>query len=280
MTSNVSQKQPEHTVPGRSGPVRTLIRRAPLVSFLILSCLLSWWPGGLQAAGVPLPGPPNTGVGPFLAAVVVLGVTQGSTGVRQLLRSMVQWRAPARAYVAGIGLPLLVSGSAILITVMFGAARPSGSDLALAAQIPIVILLLLLIPGTGGAWEEPGWRGFALGRFEKRYGVVAGPLLLGGFWVFWHAPLFVTGDILWPDVLVVVAASVVFGAVFHAGKDSVLIAMLFHATNNAVGGSFASPLFDSHDQLTLGIVTAAGWWLIAAGVLIRSRHATISGGMS
>ncbi|WP_327632928.1 CPBP family intramembrane metalloprotease [Kribbella sp. NBC_00482] len=278
MTS-LPQKHTEQAVPGSSGPVRTLIRRAPLVSFLILSCLLSWWPGALQAVGVPLPGPPNTGVGPFLAAVLVLGVTQGRAGVRQLLRSMVQWRAPARAYVAGIGLPLLVSGSAVLITVMFGAARPSGSDLALAAQIPIVLVLFLLIPGTGGAWEEPGWRGFALGRLEKRYGVLAGPLVLGGFWVFWHAPLFLTGDILWPDVLVIVAASVVVGAVFHAGKDSVLIAMLFHATNNAVGGSFASPLFDSHDQITLGVITAAGWWLIAAGVLVRSRRArTVPGG--
>ncbi|WP_329000120.1 CPBP family glutamic-type intramembrane protease [Kribbella sp. NBC_00709] len=264
-----------------TGPLRNQIRRAPLASFLILSCLWSWWPGALQAAGVPLPGPANAGFGPFLAAVLVLGVAQGRAGVRQLLKSMIQWRVPARAYLAGIGLPLLVSGSAILLTVLFGAARPSGSDLALAAQIPIVLVLLLLIPGTGGAWEEPGWRGFALGRLERRYGVLAGPLVLGGFWVFWHAPLFLTGDILWPDVLVIVAASVVVGAVFHAGKDSVLIAMLFHATNNAVGGSFASLLFHGHDQTTLGLVTAAGWWLIAGGVLVRSwraQHATQTSG--
>jgi uncharacterized protein len=271
---NPPQKQ---DVANRSGPVRGLIRRAPLVSFLILSCLLSWWPGALQGVGVPFPGPPNTGVGPFLAVVLVLGVTRGRAGVVQLLRSMIRWRVPARAYVAGIGLPLLVSGSAILLTVMVGAARPSGSDLALGAQLPIVLLLVLVLPGTGGAWEEPGWRGFALGRFEKRYGVLAGPLLLGGFVVFWHAPLFVTGDILWPDILTIVAASVVVAAVYHAGKDSILIAMLFHATNNAVGGSFASQLFHGHDLTTLGIFTAAGWWLIAGAILLRSRHTRTSG---
>jgi uncharacterized protein len=276
-------QDPVQATANHSGPVRTLIRRAPLVSFLILSCLLSWWPGALQAAGVPLPGPPITGAGPFLAAVLVLGVTQGRAGVGQLLRSMVRWRVPGRAYLAAIGLPLLVSGSAILLTVMFGAARPSGSDLALGAQIPIMLLLFLLIPGIGGPWEEPGWRGFALGRFEQRYGVLAGPLILGGFWVFWHAPLFLTGDILWPDALVVVAASVVVGATFHAGKDSVLIAMLFHATNNAVGGSFASLLFHGHDLTTLGLITAAGWWLIAGAVLVhswRAQAARTSGGTS
>jgi membrane protease YdiL (CAAX protease family) len=250
--------------------VRQLIRRAPLIAFLILSCLLSWWPGALQAAGVDLPGPPVTGVGPFLAAVIVLGVTQGRAGIGRLLRSMVQWRAPGRSYLAAVGLPLLISGSAITLTVLLGAARPSGSDLALWVNVPIVLVLVLLIPGTGGSWEEPGWRGFALGRLEQRFGTMAGPLILGGFWVFWHAPLFWTGDILWPDVLVVVAASVVMGAVFHAGRDSVLIVMLCHATNNAIGGSFASQLFHGPDQTTLGVITAAGWWLIAGGILLRA----------
>lgn len=277
---SLPQKHPERAGANYFGPLRDLIRRTPLISFLILSCLLSWWPGALQGVGVPLPGPPISGVGPFLAAILVLGLTQGRAGVGQLLRSMVRWRVPARAYLAGIGLPLLVSGSAILVAVLFGAARPSGSDLALGVQIPIVLLLVLVIPGTGGAWEEPGWRGFALGRLEKRYGVLAGPLLLGGFCVLWHGPLFLTGDILWTDILVVVAASVVVAAVFHAGMNSVLIAMLFHATNNAVGGSFASQLFHGHDLTTLGMITAAGWWLIAGGILVRSWRAWTSGGPS
>jgi membrane protease YdiL (CAAX protease family) len=204
--------------------------------------------------------------------VIVLGVAQGRAGIGQLLRSMIQWRVPARAYLTAVGLPLLVSGSAVALTVLFGAARPSGSDLALWPNIPIVLLLVLLIPGTGGVWEEPGWRGFALGRFEQKFGAMAGPLVLGGFWVFWHAPLFWTGDILWPDVLVIVAASVVVATVFHAGRDSVLIAMLFHAANNAVGGSYASQLFHGPDQTTLGMFTAAGWWLIAGAILVRARR--------
>src|SRR4051812_12908221 len=86
------------------GPVRELIRRRPLASFLLLSCLLSWWPAGLHAMGVP--GPPIAGFGPFLAALIVLAVTQGRPGTRRLLTSMIQWRAPGRAYLAAIGLPL------------------------------------------------------------------------------------------------------------------------------------------------------------------------------
>ena len=253
-----------------SEPLRKLIRRAPLVSFLILSSLLSWWPVVLQVAGVS--GPPIAGFGPFLAAVIVLGVTQGRAEIGRLLRSMVQWRVPVRAYLAALGLPLLVSGSAILLNVTVGATRPGDSDLARWTNIPVVLLLVLLVPGIGGAWEEPGFRGFALRRFEQRFGDLAGPIALGVFWVFWHLPLFLTGDILWPDVLAIIAASVVLAALFHAARNSILIVMLFHATNDAVGGEFAGQLFDGSDQTALALLTAAGWWLIAGGILIRARR--------
>jgi uncharacterized protein len=271
-TPTQTAPKPSSAITTPYGPVRRLVRRTPLISFLVLSSVLSWWPGALQAAGVGLPGPPIAGVGPFLAVLIVLGLTQGSAGIGRLLRSMVQWRIPARAYMAGLCLPLLVSGSAIAVTIALGAARPSGSDLALVWQVPVMALLVLLIPPIGGAWEEPGWRGFALGRLEARFGAIAGPLVLGGLHVFWHLPLFITGDIVWTDVLVIVAASVVMAKVFHAGRNSVLIAMLMHAMNNAVGGSYASQLFHGHDLNTLGLATAAGWWLIAGGILIRARR--------
>jgi membrane protease YdiL (CAAX protease family) len=262
---------PAPTTPTQPGRVRGAIRRAPLASFLMLSCLLSWWPVILLVAGVS--GPPIAGFGPFLAAVIVLGVTQGRAGIGRLLRSMVRWRVPVRGYAFAIGLPVLVTGSAILVNLALGATRPDSADLALWTNVPVVLLLVLLVPGIGGAWEEPGFRGFALGRLEQRFGRLAGPLLLGGFWVFWHGPLFLTGDILWPDVLVIMAASVVIAAVFHSARDSVLIAMLFHATNNAVGGEFASQLFHGADQNSLGLLTAAGWWLVVGVILLRRHRA-------
>ena len=249
------------------GRVSKAVRRAPLASFLVLSCLLSWWPAAMYAAGAsPVP---IAGFGPFLAAVIVLALTTGRTGITQLLRSMVHWRVPARVYLAAIGLPLLASGTAILANLALGAAQPLKVDWALWWTVPFTMLAFLLIPGIGGAWEEPGLRGFALARFEKRFGLLAGPLVLGLFWVFWHGPLFLVGQILWTDAIQVVAVSVVIAAVFHSARDSVLIVMLMHATNNAIGGGFASELFHGSDQVSLGWLTAAIWWLLAAGVLIR-----------
>ncbi len=72
------------------------------------------------------------------------------------------------------------------------------------------------------------------------------------------------GDILPTDVLIITAASVVFAAVMHSSRESVLIAMLLHATNNTVSGEFASQLFTGSDKALVGWLQAAGWWVVAA----------------
>ncbi|HSF99104.1 MAG TPA: type II CAAX endopeptidase family protein [Ornithinibacter sp.] len=262
ITSRVS------TRPG--GRALDLVGRRPLTSFFLLSCLLSWWPALLYSMGASLV--PVASFGPFLAALIVLGATRGRAGVRALFRSMIAWRVPRRAYLLAIGLPLMFSGAAILANLAWG-AEPSASDLATWTSIPVTALFVLLVPGIGGAWEEPGFRGFALQRLEERFGVMAGPLVLGVLWVVWHGPLFLVGQILWTDVLVIVAASVVIASVFHTARESVLVAMIMHATNNAVGGSYASQLFDGIDQTRLGTLTALAWWLGAAVVLVRMKHA-------
>jgi membrane protease YdiL (CAAX protease family) len=246
------------------------LRRAPLVAFLVLACLLSWWPWPLYEAGLmPLP---IASFGPFLAALVVLGVTQGRGGVVLLLRSMVRWRIPARAYLWAVGVPLLCSGSAVLLNLALGARTPVAAEvLGLVLALPLAFVVVLLVPGFGGALEEPGFRGYALGRLEDRFGWTAGPLVLGLFIVLWHLPVFATEGIEWTDVLVIPATSVVIAGIFHLGRESVLIAMLTHAVNNAVGGALASRLFTGADSVQLGALTAAAWWLAAAVVIVH-RH--------
>jgi membrane protease YdiL (CAAX protease family) len=247
-----------------------MIRRRPLASFFVLSCVLSWWPAILYALGTSAQ--PIAGFGPFLAALVVLGVADGRAGVRALLRSMVMWRVPGRAYLLAIGLPLLLSGLVPVVANLVFGADPSAEALAAWSAVPLTALVVLLVPGLGGAWEEPGFRGYALSRLEAKYGAMTGPLVLGLFWVVWHGPLFLIGEILWTDVFVIVAASVVIAFVFHTGRESVLVAMIFHAFNNAVGGQYASQIFHGADQTRLGMLTALAWWLVAAAVLLAMRN--------
>lgn len=253
----------------RATGIRSWVGHRPLLTFFVLSCLLSWWPAVLGAAGGGSGG--LAGFGPFLAAIVVLGLTQGRAGVKDLLARMIRWRVSPRAYLAAVGLPVLVTGAAIGMILALGGAMPSAAALGAWTQIPLMLILMLVIPGMGGAWEEPGFRGFALGRLEERFGLSIAPLLLGAFWVVWHLPLFLAGAILWSDIVTLMAVSVVIAAVYHGGRESVLIAMLMHATNNTVGGEYARQLFSGADAALLNVFVGASWTLLAAALMIRQQ---------
>ena len=100
------------------------IRRHPLVSFFVLACALSWWPWIPYAFGL-LPTPI---VGwPFLAAFMVLAVTEGKSGVVGLLRRMVRWRVGLRWYAVALLLPVAVTLTAAALNVLVLGARPSSS---------------------------------------------------------------------------------------------------------------------------------------------------------
>jgi membrane protease YdiL (CAAX protease family) len=97
-------------------------------------------------------------------------------------------------------------------------------------------------------------------------------LLLGTIWAVWHVPLFLTGDQHWSDLVLVVFASVVFTWLFQNALQSVLIAMVLHATNNAVSGEYFSPMFDGADS------TRQSWllvlvWGVAAFVVANFTRA-------
>ncbi len=68
----------------------SLVRRHPLITFFVLAYALSWWPAILYARD--LSPQPIVGFGPFLAALVVLAITRGKTGIVGLVRRMVRWR--------------------------------------------------------------------------------------------------------------------------------------------------------------------------------------------
>ena len=58
-------------------------RRHPVIWFAVLSIVLSWWAWPLYSLGlIPVP---VASFGPFLAALVVLAVTEGKPGVVGLL---------------------------------------------------------------------------------------------------------------------------------------------------------------------------------------------------
>ena len=238
-----------------------LVKRHPLITFFVLAYALSWWPAILYALDL-LP-QPIVGFGPFLAALVVLAITQGKTGVVGLLRRMVRWRVGLRWCAVALLLAFAIALAAAVFNVLLGAQAPSSAVLGGWTDLFPTFFLLLLIPGIGGAWEEPGWRGYALPRLQSGRSALVASLILGVLWAFWHLPLMVVGEVNWSDLVLVIAVSVVFTWVFNSANGSVLIVMLMHAMNNTISGSFFSPMFSGADSVSQSWVLAALWWAVA-----------------
>jgi membrane protease YdiL (CAAX protease family) len=257
----------------RSGIAR-LVRRYPLGTFFLLACVFSWlpwWP--LYAAG--LSPAATAGFGPFLAALVVLPITHGRAGVATLLRRMVRWRVGAGWYAVALLLPVAVTGAAAGLNVLLGAPAPVA---ALAAWPGLLqtFALLLLIPGIGGAWEEPGFRGYAQPRLQAGRPALAASLVLGVLWAGWHLPLFLTGKIPVSDLVFVPAFAVALAWMFNSTGGSVLLVMLCHAMNNTISGAFVSPMFAGADSVRQSWLYAVLWCLVALAVAVVAGPARLS----
>jgi len=244
----------------------SVVRRYPVIVFFVLAYVFSWWPWPLYALGLS----PSLIIafGPFLAAILVLALTTGKGGVVTLLRRMVRWRVRPVWYAVALLLPVAISGGAALLNVVvLGASAPSPAELGAWSGLVPTFFLQLLVPGIGGTWEEPGWRGYALPKLQGGHSALLASLILGVVWAFWHLPLMVIGQIPLSDSVFIVAWAVVLTWVFNNTSGSVLIAMLMHNIHNVAGGYF-SAMFSGADWVRQGWLLAALWCAVAAIVVV------------
>ena len=236
--------------------MRDFVRRHPILTYVALAYAISWafWiPLALKGARI-IPGGSVTHfpglLGPAVAAFLTTALVDGIAGVRGLVRKMfLVSQPPGRFWLYSLS-PLLFLGLALAISVIQG-ALPSQVGFATYSGLPVlplgvVVLLVLLFNGFG---EETGWRGFALGRLQQRFGPLTGALLLGLIWAGWHIPAFWTVEgyrsmsvpmLIGGFGLGICAGSVVLARVGNRTRGSVLAAALWHLTYNIGSATAAS----------------------------------------
>jgi len=253
---------------------RQSVRRHPLIWFAVASIVLSWWAWPFYLFGL-LPNP-IAAFGPFLAALLILALTEGKSGVIGLFRRMGRWRVGPGWYLTALALPIVLSGIAVVINRALGASVDLATVdidwLGLASTFATV----LLIPGVGGAWEEPGWRGYAVPRLQSGRTALRAALILGVLVAFWHLPLIAVGQVIWTDVIQIIGAVILFNWLFNNAGGSVLIIMLAHASNNTVWSTLTSKVVTEPYFFRQAALQAVVWCAAAVIAVLVSGPTHLS----
>lgn len=171
------------------------------------------------------------GIGaPSITAFVLNAAHDGRAGVRRLLRGGTRWWVHPGWYVAVLAIPALAFGGSHAVAVAGGAPT---------MVYPIVSALISGL--LAGLLEEFGWSGFAFPALQARFGFLAAGAAVGVIVAVWHLPFFLlpgttqNASSFVMFLLILIAARIVFGWVYHGTGGSVLLAILLHASANAWG---------------------------------------------
>jgi len=206
-----------------------------VLSFFALAYLITWGLGALLR-GEPTGLLSNGGMfvaGPLVAALLMIALTDGRAGFRDLGSRLIRWRVGARWYAVVLGLPIVIVAAAMALNVTVLGGSPLDWTKAPAPQMLVVYLaIFIFIPLAAPLAEEIGWRGFALPRLLAGRSALTASLILGVVWALWHLPGVLSDPGLRPPApffLGVVSLSVIVTWIFLQTKGSVLVAVLFHA---------------------------------------------------
>ena len=265
---------PAH-VSAKTGIPMDIVKRYALPAFFLLAYLLSWYPWLLHLAHVTRGEGGLNPLGPFVAALILSGITGRWISIKRLLKRLVEWRVGVRWYAFVLLLPAAICVLVVSLNLLLGAPHPTAAQLAKWPEMPSRFLFIFLFIGLG---EEPGWRGFALPRLQQKYSELGASLILAVFWAAWHLPLTATELKIQyvPQFLIgILSATVVHTWVFNRTKGSVLLQMIFHSAVNTVGAGYFFQMFSGADLVRLWWLFSAAWCLTAILAAAQMHRTTV-----
>ena len=248
----------------RRPSVRSWADHHPITSFFSLTFVISWsmWLGAYLSRGSILEFAFFVlgGFGPLVSAAAITSLTGGS--IKQWARPISHWRVPARWYLFAFGVPVLIWSFINIELAILG----QDIDISLLpGRLLTALGTFVLVLTVGGGFEEPGWRGFALGRLQQRFSPVKATLLLGFVWGLWHLPLY------GPLAPVLITTLAFFYTYLYNKTHSLLLVILLHATITPANDALILTPREIHgvtDVVIFGTVLASA---IAVTLMTRGR---------
>lgn len=189
------------------------------------------------------------GIGPPLAALLLISRLHGPTGWQDLWRRVFQAGRIGGAW----WLAVLLVAPLVLAVATYGDRLLGGQGMVWTehavrfvrqplAILPVAFFLFVFGPLP----EELGWRGYALPGLQLLWSALGASLFLGAAWALWHLPLFwITGTyqhelgvgtpLFWQYIINIVAQAVLMTWIYNNTQESILSAILFHFVVNFCG---------------------------------------------
>jgi membrane protease YdiL (CAAX protease family) len=220
--------------------------------------------------------------GPTLAALLVTHALEGKAGIKTFLRRYFQWRVGVRWYlIVFFAYPSVYILAALI---WLGPAALQNILPQWSAFFTTYLPAMLIFPALITWGEEPGWRGFAQTRLQERYGALGASLLVGFLHGLWHLPIFliVNGPVasgpfdpvaFLQNVFVIMAITIIWTWVFNNADQSILIAVLLHASGNAVSALMTQWIPDFPQQAQY---TVLAFYLVIALTLVMATKGSLA----
>ncbi len=276
--------------------MKNLAQNKPLLTFFLLTFLISW--GGVLILAAPYGFPTTQAkfeanyplvfipylLGPLLSCLILIGLTRGKIGFRELWIRITRWQVSIRWYAAALlAAPLLT----LVLLLIFSRFSRAYLPAIFTVENPASLLLTGLMIGVfgGGLMEEPGWTGFALPRLRKRFGVFQSGIILGLIWGLWHIlPTYwgsgdaagnLSMDLLLPPLFFYLAVLPPYRMLMvwiYDGTESLLVTMLMHASLTASTLFILAPDVTGKNLLLYYLILAGLLWTIVAAVIQITRR--------
>jgi len=181
------------------------------------------------------------GAGPLLSLFILQKLTNKEVSVKNILSQIrireakIKWVIPAvfaiptMAVLGNLGYYAIGKEEELQLI-------NEGPDELGGFVILVMVLHFVASLVTSPLFEEPGWRGFALGKLQKRWGRTAGSLLVGVLWWAWHQPMNITFGLI-PSMFsttTMIARSFAIDSLFNLSDKNLFIAMLAHQSMGTV----------------------------------------------
>jgi uncharacterized protein len=241
----------------------SFIKRHRIVVFFVLAYALTWWAIPWNSFFVP---------GVLLAALIVVAITDGLSGLRALGSRLIRWRVSWVWYALAVGVPLLVHLASTAINVGLGAPPPSLGLLSPWYSLPMAVALHAIDPTGGPIMEEPSFRGFAQPELQLRHSPMVATAIMAVLVTGWHLPLFFIPVFHAHPIGIVTTVAVTFwyAWLFNHASGSSLLTLIAHGAEGAVLTSSLWPA--GADLVRLNYLYAIVWCFVALALLVLDRR--------